>query len=302
MIRFACPACKSILESPDRKAGNKVPCPKCGQRLQIPGGTVSRTRTILGALLPSRGPKAVAQAPPPLPPRPGPAVEEPILLDASGVVNEAPPLPVLPPPLTANAEPTALPPLSVPGQHPGRRRRWLVPIGVGVCVLVGVIVAVVATRKGGGDDTDMPTGPTIKVTADELFAAYGKDVIAADKKYTRQMVEVANVSATVQKDNDGRYYLAAAEYSRFVRRGGQGVRTMSIAEYQRHMQEAALNTKYVPGIILYLDPREADRFSGLGDKQVTIRGECIGMTADPSTEPGYFVTLKGVRLSSGNPR
>lgn len=36
MLYFVCPRCKSTQESPDHTAGSKVPCPKCGQRLQIP--------------------------------------------------------------------------------------------------------------------------------------------------------------------------------------------------------------------------------------------------------------------------
>lgn len=36
MIRFACPACKSIHQSPDWTVGSKTVCPKCGQRLLIP--------------------------------------------------------------------------------------------------------------------------------------------------------------------------------------------------------------------------------------------------------------------------
>jgi DNA-directed RNA polymerase subunit RPC12/RpoP len=37
MIRYSCPTCKSILESPDHKAGEQVTCPQCQQRMKIPG-------------------------------------------------------------------------------------------------------------------------------------------------------------------------------------------------------------------------------------------------------------------------
>src|SRR5262245_32333490 len=83
MIRFACPACKAVLESPDQKAGSKVNCPKCGQRLQIPGAPVSRSRTVLGALLPGGRPKVIEQppttAPAPKPQKPplAPSVPQP---------------------------------------------------------------------------------------------------------------------------------------------------------------------------------------------------------------------------------
>ncbi len=36
MIRFACPTCNTTISAPDDKAGGKGPCPKCGQRVQIP--------------------------------------------------------------------------------------------------------------------------------------------------------------------------------------------------------------------------------------------------------------------------
>src|SRR5947209_6227360 len=53
MIRFACPACRSVLECPDYKAGKKIACLKCGQRLQIPSVAVprARDRTVLGSLV-----------------------------------------------------------------------------------------------------------------------------------------------------------------------------------------------------------------------------------------------------------
>lgn len=71
MIRFLCPHCSSLLESPDHKAGKKVTCPKpgCGQRLQIPAipaqaVPAARNRTVLGSLvgfLKPRSPKPSAQ-------------------------------------------------------------------------------------------------------------------------------------------------------------------------------------------------------------------------------------------------
>lgn len=36
MIRYTCPNCNRLLESPDHGAGAKLACPQCGQRLQIP--------------------------------------------------------------------------------------------------------------------------------------------------------------------------------------------------------------------------------------------------------------------------
>jgi hypothetical protein len=64
MIRFACPRCKSVLESVDDKAGQKIACPKCQQRLQIP--LPPPTRTILAPLVSSGpAPMAIPLCPPP---------------------------------------------------------------------------------------------------------------------------------------------------------------------------------------------------------------------------------------------
>ena len=53
MIRFACPACSVVtMNCPDDKAGVKVGCPRCGQRLEIPPAPKG---TMLGKPLPPRG-------------------------------------------------------------------------------------------------------------------------------------------------------------------------------------------------------------------------------------------------------
>src|SRR5690348_13603878 len=51
MIRFACPKCKATIQAPDNKVGAKAPCPKCGQRLQVPAPPASKT--LLGEALPA---------------------------------------------------------------------------------------------------------------------------------------------------------------------------------------------------------------------------------------------------------
>jgi DNA-directed RNA polymerase subunit M/transcription elongation factor TFIIS len=63
-LRFACPRCRSVLEAPIHKAGEKVPCPKCGQRLQVPGPT--REKTVLADALPESMNRAAARGAPPV--------------------------------------------------------------------------------------------------------------------------------------------------------------------------------------------------------------------------------------------
>ncbi|MGH7169139.1 MAG: hypothetical protein ACRELG_02535 [Gemmataceae bacterium] len=54
MIRFTCPTCKTVLQAPGEKAGEKVACPKCGQRLLAPNPVKpgAGNKTVLGSLLP----------------------------------------------------------------------------------------------------------------------------------------------------------------------------------------------------------------------------------------------------------
>jgi DNA-directed RNA polymerase subunit RPC12/RpoP len=54
MIRFACPTCKSVLQAPLVKGGEKTACPTCGQRILIPNPVkpAVSNKTVLGSLLP----------------------------------------------------------------------------------------------------------------------------------------------------------------------------------------------------------------------------------------------------------
>ena len=80
MIRYTCPRCKKSLESPASFAGQKLNCPDCNRRLQLPRPSASPpqplNKTILAA---EEAPQAAAPPPaaraprPPLPPPPAPA-------------------------------------------------------------------------------------------------------------------------------------------------------------------------------------------------------------------------------------
>jgi S1-C subfamily serine protease len=62
MIRFCCPTCKKILQATESQAGQKVACPGCGQRLQIPAPP--RNKTVLGSILAGNDPAAGQDAAP----------------------------------------------------------------------------------------------------------------------------------------------------------------------------------------------------------------------------------------------
>lgn len=61
MIDFGCPRCGTALRVADSAAGQKLPCGKCGQRLQVP--MPAEMRTMQGALLPQNAAPAPAAAP-----------------------------------------------------------------------------------------------------------------------------------------------------------------------------------------------------------------------------------------------
>jgi DNA-directed RNA polymerase subunit RPC12/RpoP len=64
MIRCLCPTCRAVLEYPDDKAGQKVHCPKCTERLLVPSPVRVQNHTVLGQLLTtSPNPKPAIQPP-----------------------------------------------------------------------------------------------------------------------------------------------------------------------------------------------------------------------------------------------
>lgn len=68
-IEFRCPACDSATRAPDRLAGRRLPCPRCGERILVPQATQTPPR------------KAATPAAPPAPP-PAEEDDEPIDLNS----------------------------------------------------------------------------------------------------------------------------------------------------------------------------------------------------------------------------
>lgn len=67
MIHFTCPGCNASLNVPDKAAGKKGACPKCGQRLLVPPpqrAPLPRSQTMLG-LHPAEAPIEIAETSPP---------------------------------------------------------------------------------------------------------------------------------------------------------------------------------------------------------------------------------------------
>jgi predicted Zn finger-like uncharacterized protein len=88
MIRFSCPKCQAVIKVDDHRAGEKVYCPTCSQKLLIPTPPPPPVPnpTVLGQLEPTAGQTVIAEvlpaAPDPFdfdaPPPPPPPVPYPI--------------------------------------------------------------------------------------------------------------------------------------------------------------------------------------------------------------------------------
>lgn len=88
-IRYVCPKCKKSLESPRNMAGEKLNCPACGQRLQIPQPPAAlppQNKTLLAL---EHGSPALA--PPPAAPPPLITTE---VIEVVDVAREAPAPPI----------------------------------------------------------------------------------------------------------------------------------------------------------------------------------------------------------------
>jgi len=103
MIRFQCPACRTVMKCDDRKAGQKVSCPKCGQRLLIPApaAPTGRDHTALGKLPAESAPSAAS--PPWLSVAPTPQVSAPPPPPASAQCPRCAALLTVPPDLAGKA-------------------------------------------------------------------------------------------------------------------------------------------------------------------------------------------------------
>jgi DNA-directed RNA polymerase subunit RPC12/RpoP len=64
MIQFACPRCQKVLQAEESATGNKVDCPGCGQRLQVPAPALNKT--LLGTLIPESPPAPAIPVVPPV--------------------------------------------------------------------------------------------------------------------------------------------------------------------------------------------------------------------------------------------
>jgi hypothetical protein len=121
----------------------------------------------------------------------------------------------------------------------------------------------------------------VSVSANELFKAFAKDLAGADVKYLNKPVLISGVTGKVEKDNTGRYFIAACPRARTVasnRISGPGV--------GYHIPASA------PGVMIYFRPDAVAALAGRGQKEMAVRGICRGSRPDKNTSPELYVVVE----------
>jgi hypothetical protein len=141
----------------------------------------------------------------------------------------------------------------------------------------------------------------IKVSADTLYQDYQKDVVAADEKYLNKWIELTGEHGKIEKDDSGKCLLPILR-RRMVKPKDSGARIMTSREAQRAIAEAALNTRYEPAILAYVNPREISSARGIEENTpLTVRGRCVGTRKDPMTIPAFVILIEDAKITITSP-
>jgi hypothetical protein len=134
--------------------------------------------------------------------------------------------------------------------------------------------------------------PPVKVSVQALETEYRRDLVAADLKYRDKRIELSGVVGKVDKDDQGRYFIGTGS-RRLVKTSDGGARVTDLVEAQRRAMVAALNARYLPGVVLSVKSADLKSFTGLDStKAFTIRGRCKGSQKDVSTIPDLYVIVE----------
>lgn len=131
MIRFACPRCTALHECPEHKGGLKITCLKCGQRLQIP--MPSPSKTILGTLVPATSVTG-----------PSPPDGSELSLPPSPSCTSVPPPPLAPAPVSQPPSP----------QQSSGRKGLIIGLSLGGAGLFVLLIVVLVLVLRGGSSTE----------------------------------------------------------------------------------------------------------------------------------------------------
>jgi hypothetical protein len=157
---------------------------------------------------------------------------------------------------------------------------------LGLLVLAVVCVAVVYLSVVS---SPVASSPPLELSYEE----YGKDFIAAELKYRGKLVDLSGVPSAIEKDSQGRYFIGACPLGRSVKQSGSPQGGGGVTDLYFRVQQAAMNERHVPGIILYLRPDRLPSFTGLDDNYLlTVRGRCTGAQPDASARPEFVVVVE----------
>ena len=115
--------------------------------------------------------------------------------------------------------------------------------------------------------------PELSTDSTALFDAYGKNELAADKKYAGKYVRILIRVQNVQKDPESKKYFVGAN-----------------VVYDP-------DTDYPPSVLCFLSPKHLDGADKLKrDQTPTLVGRVVGFKAVRGAWKGYVVVLEDCRL------
>jgi hypothetical protein len=162
---------------------------------------------------------------------------------------------------------------------------WL--LGAGCAVLVLLMV----TCGGVVVWWLLPDGPPAATKdVSTLYTEYS-DRATADRKYLGKVIEFQHVHTnSLREDRFGN--LAWEGRIKGPRPRARVFERAS--DFQREMQEAALNAEYIPAAIFHTRWGQGGKITG--KQTVTIRGRCKGIVRDDSGWPEYIVVIEDCRV------
>jgi hypothetical protein len=310
LIRYTCPRCKKALEAPVSLAGDKLSCPSCAQRLQIPQPSAPPPPAVNKTML-AVGVKPAAPPPAALP----------VMLCACGEIvaisaNAEARCPACLRLLTLatgldtgdqdddlpdtrkrqggrrkasrrdeDVEETADDPQEMP--RPLHRAKLTVGVVAGLLILAVVIVVAIASPKGGGSldgggslngGGSLDEGPATVVTFNEALAL-ARNPATSDIHWKGKVIEMTVLGA-FDKDSKGRYYLG-------------------VGYYRMAPESVPLRPVNLPTVYCYAAEDQVRAFADPSHGGLfTIRGRVAGFFIDGNTIPPGYLVVENCKLVS----
>jgi hypothetical protein len=290
-ITIACPSCGAKTPLGEDQMGRKLQCP-CGMAFSaspvfaVPNGS-GKLSGLIGTLS-GRQPKPPQAAAPPAPParRSGPLAVSVILLGASaGVAAWLMTRPSAAPPPPADEPATAVAEAALPAPAASFTDEPQTP------------PAQPAAKEPEAPKAEPPGAPPMPppapppaavgpaVRAVKLWDAFDLDPGQARTLYAGHTVTVT-ARGRLLRDAEGRPYFGAELIKPGTKKGRLTPRE------QRWEREG-----YPPNVLCYLAPDQAAALEGVPpEREVVLRGTCVGRRDEPNVYRGYVVVLEDCRV------